>query len=693
MGKSRMVNEAALSVFTIPINIREELGPNLKTYPPPDRQFRDYFHGHDVKSDIRLQAEYAILLSVLFTKATELLEKPIFKHETGAALASQWADYLDDGQTDIEAGTNRNEFLDSVANRAYQLQLVELGLLQQDQKTAQTKLDDSINRMQDSCRKFVKAISSYEGRAKEVKGIVYFDEAHQLTEPIPPGRKTDARSRSPYHNLGIVLSELIDFPVFFIFLSTSSHLQTFAPSPASHPSVRIAQGLPPFTELPFDIFVGEVFETLKSQGKFFSLENVGQTSVMAGFGRALWYVHHKAWLDHQGFPVISFAGEKLFAQGNKARVFHSLIAALGVRIGIAFDTTTQASKTMESELVESHMRVVYAIPEHREFMRAGSPSEPILAEAAARRLNGPSDGNGIEIQGPEILAQACTKGLLAKGVRGEICGRLLVTIAHDIAVRQKHSLPDLYSPDPHFHRPVHVLDFLRALFAKQFETVILKANSVTAREGIPNLETAFANAYIFFSHFALAKNSEMLSARNLAVALLRGMALQAKDHQESIDAVIPVHMGDPTESISPASTSAINLQFRNRKEAKYCRVPRQTTVPDEKVAVISIIFEFGARKIGEPGLVTVTKDIPHDARSSASKLHRDDHHYEIVAHGCISETFAAIPSAVESQYQSILSAQTIVEDFPRAGDEECLQAFENLRPFFDGLQEPVKWRK
>ncbi|KAF8342621.1 uncharacterized protein EI90DRAFT_3029644 [Cantharellus anzutake] len=696
MGKSRMVDEAALSVFTIPINIREELSPSLKTYPPPDRRFREYFHGHDVKSDIRLQAEYAILLSVLFTKAAELLEKPIFKHETGAALASQWADYLDDGQTDIESGTNRNEFLDSVANQADQLRLVELGVLQQNKKTALMKLDHSINRMQDSCRKFVKAISSNDGKAKEVKCIIYFDEAHQLAEPVPSEKKTDARSRSPYDNLGTVLSALINFPVFFIFLSTSSHLQKFAPSPASHPSVRIAQGLrlfPPFTELPFDIFVDKVFETLENQEKNLSLENVGQTSVMAGFGRSLWYVHHKEWLEHQGFPVIPFAGEKLFAEGNKARLFHSFIAALGVRIGITFDITTQASKTMESELVESHLRVIYAIPEHREFMHAGSPSEPILAEAAARRLNGPSDGNGIEIQGPEILAQACAKGLLAKGERGEICGRLLVTIAHDIAVRQKYSLPNHQSPDPHFHRPVHVLDFLRALFAKQFETVILKANSVTAREGVPNLETAFANAYIFFSHFALAENSETLSAPNLAIALLRGMALQAKDNQESIDAVIPVHMGDPTKSISPESTSAINLQFRNRKEAKPCRVLRQITVPDEKVAVISIIFELGARKIGEPGLVTITEDIPHNTRSSPSKLHPDDHHYEIVAHGCISETFAAIPSAVQPKYQSILAAQTIVEDFPRAGKEKSLRAFINLKPFFNGLREPVKWRK
>ncbi|KAF8329151.1 uncharacterized protein EI90DRAFT_3063346, partial [Cantharellus anzutake] len=689
MGKSRMVHEAALSVFTIPINIREELGPVLETYPPPDKEFSYYFQGHLIKSDLRLQAEYAIILGVLFTKAAELLEKSFFTYETGAALASEWADYLNEGQTGTEVGTNRKKFLDSVVDRAWQLQLAELGVPQQNEGV-QEKLRLLIPWMQYWCRRFIKAITGNDERARDVKCIVYFDDAHQLTEPVPPQKKNNARSHSPHDNLGTVLSKLIDFPVSFIFLSSSPHLQEFAPFPDSHPSVPIARDLPPFTELPFDIFVGKVFENLESQKKNRSLENVGQTGVMVGFGRGLWYVHHQNWVERKGWPVIPFARVKLIAEGNEAEVSHSLIAALGVRIGIVFDIIAQASRTMESKLIESHMRVVYAIPEHREFLHAGSPSEPILAEAAARHLNDPSNGGEIEIQGPEILAQAREKGLLSKGKHGELCGRLLVTIAHDIAVRQKYSLPDLYSPDPYFHRPVHVLDFLKALFAKQFEPVILDAHSVTAKADVPDLKTAFANAYIFFSHFALAKNSEMLSARNLTVALLRGMALQAKDNQESIDAVIPVHMGDPTKSISPESTSAINLKFKNRKEAKPCRVLRQITVPDEKVAVISIIFELGARKIGEPGLVTITKDIPHNTRSSASKLHWDDHHYEIVAHGCISETFAAIPSAVEPKYQSLLAAQTIVEDFPRAGMEENLRAFKNLKPFFDGLQEPLR---
>ncbi|KAF8325288.1 uncharacterized protein EI90DRAFT_2189645 [Cantharellus anzutake] len=335
---------------------------------------------------------------------------------------------------------------------------------------------------------------------------------------------------------------------------------------------------------------------------------------MVGFGRSLWYVHHKNWLERGGLSVIPFAGDKLMAQGNKAKVFHSRIAALGVRIGITFDITTQASRITESELVESHMRVVYAIPEHREFMHTGSPSEPILAEAAARCLNDPLDGRGIEMQGPEILAQACEKGLLAKGERGELCSRLLVTIAHDIALKQSHSVPKKHSPDPYFHRPVPVVDFLKALFAKPFDAMVLEAQSVTAKADIPDLQTAFSNAYVFFSHFALAKNSEMLSAPNPAVALLGGMALQAKDNQKSIDAVIPIHMRHAAEPISPKSTSGINLRFKNREEAEYCRVSRGITVPSK-----SIIFELGDREMGGEGVVTITHETHHELAALKTK--------------------------------------------------------------------------
>ncbi|KAF8343845.1 uncharacterized protein EI90DRAFT_3284422 [Cantharellus anzutake] len=691
MGKSRMVSEAALSVFTIPINIREELGDGIQAYPPPDKKFRDYFRGHQMKSDLRLQAEYAIILSLLFTKATALLEKSIF--EPGAALAWQWANYLNEGRTDREVGTNRKEFLDSVVDRAMK---IRSGLDAEVQK----KLVLCIAEMKESCRILVRTISGNDQRTEEVKCVVYFDEAHQLTESILLEMQNRTRRHSPYQNLGKVLSELTEFPVFFVFLSTSSGLQKFAPMCISHPSVRISHGpcpFPPFTELPFDIFVDKVFQSLKCQNKSCSLENMGQTDVMAGFGRGLWYVHHKNSVESGGLPVISLARDKLVAQGDQARMFHSLIAALGVRIGITFDHTTQASMTMESELVESHMRVVYAIPKHCEFMHTGSPSEPILAEAAARHLNYPFDHGGIEQHGPEILAQAFKKGLLAKGEHGELCGRLLVTIAHDVALKRQHSQSRAignHPSNPYFHQPVHVLSFLQALFTDDiFHDIILGAHSVTAKADVPTLGTAFAESYIFFSHFALAEDSEMLSAPNLAVALLRGMALQAKDNQNLIDAVIPVHMGPLAASILPKSTSAINLQFKNRKKTGPCHISRQVTIPDEKMPVISIIFELGDEQVGNDGLVAVAEARNCETYGSVDKTHWEDHHYEIVAHGCTSKTFVAVLPAVEPYYQHILADHTIIQDFPRAESRQSLHALQNLKPFFNGAQESAEWSK
>ncbi|KAF8340712.1 uncharacterized protein EI90DRAFT_2101962 [Cantharellus anzutake] len=705
MGKSRMVEQAARSIFTIPINIREDIGSLFRSaqcfiadsifvmtlispaYPPPDEAFRQYFESHQSKTDHCLQAEYAIILALLFEHATKLLNGPTFnnnkkKKKTGAALALEWTDYLNKGRTDAEVGNNRKNFLDSVAAEAVELRASTLGMAQD------SAHGSPIGRMKVSCSRFVEALP---GEAGELKCIVYFDEAHRLTEPVSPDQQKVTRTRSPYHNLGIVLAELTDCAIFFVFLSTSSHLQKLAPSPASHPSVRVAQGrrlFPPFTELPFDVFENEVLESLKRDRKNPSLENMCQPSIMVGFGRSLWYVHHKNWVERKGRPVIPFAGEKLIAQGDETRVFHSQVAALGVRIGITFDMTTQASKVMAAELVESHMRVVYAIPQHREFMHSGTPSEPVLAAAAALYLN---DDHGIETRGPEVLAQACGKGLLAKGERGELCGRLLVTIAHDLALTQKYQKVTYNPNDARFHQPVPVLEFLQALFAQPFHETILNAHSVTARDGVPTLGKAFAKSYICFSHFALAKDTEMLTAQNLAVALRRGMALQAKDNQDSIDAVIPVHMGPTSTTILPESTSAINLQFKNRKRAVPCHVDRSITVPEISMPVISIIFEFGYERAATDSLVTIHTKATHlTTRSSVGEMLPDDHHYQITAYGCTSETFQAVSPDVENLYPSILAAQSILEDFPRAKSKENLQALEDLKPYFGGVLESKK---
>ncbi|KAG9083328.1 hypothetical protein FRC06_004588, partial [Ceratobasidium sp. 370] len=437
--------------------------------------------------------------------------------------------------------------------------------------------------------------------------------------------------------------------------------------------------IPPFTELPFDVFEDTTVPL--------TLANLCTTEAMVKFGRALWQAQYRV-QPHRN--MIHFACDKLTASGVREHEFDSALACLGVRIGITFDAINPAAHATQSRLVETHMRVVYSIPRHRGYMHTGSPSEPILAEAAARHLNPVNQRSQISQLGPENLAIACQKGLLARGERGELYGRLLVTIAHDIAIRNYFSRPTINRPpisEPQYHYPIPLLDFLRALFHTDYHDLVLGALPIHESSGGGTLQQAFSNSLVFFSHFAPAEDSEMLSAFGLSTALVRGAAIQAKDNQASIDAAIPVHMGSLTTPISEETTSVINLQFRNRKKALDCWVNRSILDSDKAKPVISIIFEFGTP---EPGVEVHHRSHPV-SRTRQAEPHLDDHHYQIVAYGRSSTVFGAVAPGTERQAEVILGGPTYQDDFARKDNKRSLNALLNLRPALGYAREREKF--
>ncbi|CAE6362278.1 unnamed protein product [Rhizoctonia solani] len=662
MGKSRMIDQSSLSVFTLPINIREEPPEGKKAYPPSDKGVCQFFDDCQKMDDARQQIVYAIFLRVLFTKTLDLVNTE-FQRLNGHRLAEAWALYLKSGETEDQVGENRREFYSSVVNE------VNKALLNSIQPT----LVDLEISLTESCSLLELRVQATTSNAAN-SFFVYFDEAHSLTT-VP--KYSPEHKRSGFHNLGTVLSKLIDNRSFFIFLSTNSRLEGFAPPGSNYPSYRVTENsrlIPPFTELPFDLYERKVLK-----GRTLTLKNVCQTEVMVGFGRVLWHAELEI-RPHKN--IFQFAINKLTAVGKPDETRDASLAALGVRVGITFDKTNHASHPLESRLVESHLRVVYAIPEHRHFMHTGSPSEPILAEAAGRYLNRPGT-LGFAIEGPTWLSPDVKKGLLVRGERGELAGRLLVTCAHDKALEKK---VDLTSLEPQYHRPIPVLDFLGALFHKDHYESILKAMPIIDRvvPGQPNaapLDKAFSASYVSFSHFVLAEDSKMLSAPALATGLVRGMAIQARDGQASIDAVIPIHMGSLTDPISSKTTSAINLQFKNRVNAVDCHVNRLITVPNVEMPVISIIFEFGVTETAVDPISITSELFP---TTQAQTLHRDDRHYQIVAHGCNSRVFGAIPLEVEPEYKTILGTGSILQDFPRNKDQGNREALLALKPAFNG---------
>ncbi|KAH7334565.1 hypothetical protein B0J17DRAFT_770885 [Rhizoctonia solani] len=631
MGKSRMVDAAANEVFTIPANLREKVDKALRPYPPPDEELRSYFEDHKSKSDDQLQGEYAILLKYIFE--TVMSQFPKIVHESDDR-AKTWADHLRSGETDYRVGENRREFYTTAVNAANK-EVRKIGEAGGNlQVNWSTQLKSLFVALHSSAKRMLTVVAPGHSDDKNAC-LVYFDEAHDLAKPLEIAGDVQ-HSRTPYHNLGSVLAYLCDLPIFFIFLSTNSRLEQFAPPPSHHPSARASHPgsflIPPFTELPFNIFVNQAIRNLAASNQPLSLANSCTVQVMSSMGRPMWFVHNKLWeaqeaqdqqqkpdLDSKVDHVIKLAANKLTAQGVLEHVRESELAALSVRIGITFESMTAASREMEYKQVESHMRVVYAIPQHREFMRTGSPSEPVLAEAAAGYLNRIRNGNGIAIVGPQILSKNCKKGFVARGERGEVCGRMLMIIAHDYALLDTpdKTLRLLKDPKVKFHRPVSVLAFFRALFADRHHATILEATPMTDKTGM-KLQDAFNEAYVSFSHFAIAGDSAMLNVKSLRTALFRGMAIQAKDNQVSIDAVIPIHMGPITSPITTQTTSAINLQFKNRKQT-------------------GRLFEFGEElpELPEAKLKQLVR--PHHSNPPEtgdeefeSTVHPDDNHYSFV---------------------------------------------------------------
>ena len=363
--------------------------------------------------------------------------------------------------------------------------------------------------------------------------------------------------------------------------------------------------------------------------------------------------------DHGYKDILSLARLKLNPNQDFPRDRLAQLACLAIRIGLDFDASREIGRQTEVELVESYMRIVFAIPEHREYMRAGTPSEPILAEAAAQLLNS-SPREPLDKLAPNALNEAFQNGFLARGERGEMVGRLLWTLAHDQVSRKNNEYGEVT-----FHKPILVLDFLRALFHNDHWEVILNAKPMGDENG-PTLSQAFDKAYIQFSHFVdtVDLNVELQQVYRL---LLRGAALSCKRGQESIDFLTPILFGPPdSTALRRSNTSVLQAQIKNRNSVRKVIVDPTLVQSDSKHPVLSLVHELG----------TMTSSVKYT--SHVGELHA--RHYQIVSHGCSSKTFGVIPGSVDDIYPMLLGSNLLMDDFPRSEKQTCKTLFRQLQP-------------
>ncbi|KAF8646691.1 hypothetical protein AX16_007104, partial [Volvariella volvacea WC 439] len=471
MGKTRMIYRVALQRVTFIFNMRETLPRNLFAYPPPNRRVRNFFTDIDTTED-RTKYRYGVFFITLFNKARARLEH--LQSNLGTqSLSQMWYEVMEFGKS-----RDSNEELGFYQEVVSEVEQTTLGT-----GFHATWTGDTRKRLQEACEAFVSKITqlSTDLDDSRIHCVLAFDEAHTLTA-LP---EYSARKRSNYSILGSLLAEINCQPIFTLFLSTNVYIHTSAAPWYDHSISRIAAParlLPPFTELPFDIHARGLYDRItKGNRAYPTLSELCTVDVMCAFGRPLWHsLHHNEYVN-----IIGLAQLKLTAHSVE-NMDAAQLACVSLRVMLSFDTTWAATRAIESKLVEYYMRAVVAIPQDGEWMQTTTPSEPILAEAAARNLNA-GDG-GIERVAPEILSRASENGYLALDGRVEVVGRLLWIIAHDLAVKKDYrdNIFPWYSP------PVRVTTFLECLLC-DWDTV-KEMKPVGYADGA-TLQEAFSNAW------------------------------------------------------------------------------------------------------------------------------------------------------------------------------------------------------
>ncbi len=357
---------------------------------------------------------------------------------------------------------------------------------------------------------------------------------------------------------------------------------------------------------------------------------------------------------------MEFAKAKL--QGGLKQNDDGLFAAIAVRVLAEIEPQRLFARDLEAELVAGHMRVVYSVPAHREFMKSGFPSEPLLAEAAAQLM---------QDHAPNVLRvfRECLKnGLIGRGDRGELISRHFLTSGFD---KTRH----WEGGDEIFSKPVRLLDYLKCLFGESnYEKNIKNCKPDNVVDG-EDLETAFKDAYVYFTHFVRAKDGSVVTDRCALAALCRGMAFQCCPNQESIDIVISVVFKKSLdEPLRPSDITFFAVQVKNKIDQSVVFVDLEKLPVGEGVKVFSdsnskipyivLVMELGSKKSG----ITCRSSPKHSSPRPQTNEQRGKHpRYFITAHGSSENTYGVVDPEDAKLIAGLLDSEDVISEHPRDG--------------------------
>src|SRR5256714_6034921 len=382
-----------------------------------------------------------------------------------------------------------------------------------------------------------------------------FDEASSLL-------KLAGSDPGCYHALNRIISLLKTFPIWFFFLSTESHVGMLIPANDAErtgdfsydgstrialPDNRSLQRFPPFLGLQLDVEDRKRMLNPDSRTKelYKKMKEFAQPEHMAMFGRPLWFGYDPTEMNQ--LAKLKLVGGR---QGTTydAKDIHHVFAALSFRLSLDVCLQNPRTLSLARTAVNSFMRVVISMDHETGVLDTVTPSEPVVAKAAMEHLCEKDNwSDSIRTLTEELL----DKGLIDKGLKGELYSRFILILARDSL--QKQALKSV----PQLQAPFTVQQFLMALYGENH------------RESVQLIPDKIREAWMNFNHFVPTDENltpEVIPGL-LHDLLRRSAALQLAHNQPTYDKLIPIYFGNPDEQFEVSRCGVILVQDKNKDQA------------------------------------------------------------------------------------------------------------------------------
>ncbi|KAF8312036.1 uncharacterized protein EI90DRAFT_3023282 [Cantharellus anzutake] len=214
-------------------------------------------------------------------------------------------------------------------------------------------------------------------------------------------------------------------------------------------------------------------------------------------------------------------------------------------LALEFNSTSYFTKEQEHTQAEGHLHVCLQMDQGPETMTSVSPSELLVAEAAACLMKG---FNSV------VVMQDVLSGFsIHQGEQEELPAMLLLTLAHDKATDALQAVPNA---------PITpIIQLIQALFTKSKSVLAMKL-SISPNKSTPMFQDTFKDAMTHFNHFIKVHQWNSCSVEQLLQLTTHGAFVLCANGQPGFD-LCGAGVLDDSQNIAKTNSFVILAQVKN----------------------------------------------------------------------------------------------------------------------------------